>query len=122
VSARGREWATTGSEGMGTPFSCSVLAELLARSYRTGWADGGLLLDHMREHGTSVLLLADATRTGGGWVCAWRTTAGAIVRKDAVPWLAVRAVAEAACKNEWEGEAEALAGLVVRPHPFALQP
>jgi hypothetical protein len=114
MAARGRAWATTGSEDMGEPINRAVLADLVARSYRVGWADGGLLLDYFREHGESVLLVADATKTGGGWICAWKTAAGTIVRKDAIPWKAVRIVAMAALVEDdpWH---DPLPPLVERP-------
>jgi|SRR5215831_15254129 len=73
------------------------LRALLARSYRGGWADGGLLLDFFHDHGDVVLLMADALSTdAAAWVCAWRSSLGTLVRRDPNPWVAVRAVALAA--------------------------
>ncbi|HMB37390.1 MAG TPA: hypothetical protein VKV41_25310 [Methylomirabilota bacterium] len=72
------------------------LRALLARSYRVGWADGGLLLDFFHAYGESVLLVSDATHTDASWVCAWRSALGTLVRRDPNPWVAVRAVALAA--------------------------
>jgi|SRR5215468_4499834 len=73
-----------------------TLRLLLARSYRPGWADAGLLLDFLHEHGDSVVLLADPAHTDPRWRCAWQTRHGTLVRADPIPWRAVRAVADAA--------------------------
>ena len=72
------------------------LRDLLATSWRAGWADGGLLLDFFHDHGEGVLLMADALSTDATWLCAWRSALGTLVRRDPNPWVAVRAVALAA--------------------------
>jgi len=110
---------------MGEPFDRTALANCLARSYRVGWQDAGILLDHFREHGESVLLIVDRARTDARWLCAWRTTAGTLARHDDCPWRAVRLVAEAALHLPvpWP-EPENLAALADPPTApaFQLQP
>jgi len=69
---------------------------LLARSYRPGWADAGLLLDFLHAHGESTVLLADPAHTDPRWRCAWKTPDGTLIRADPIPWRAVRLVCEAA--------------------------